>query len=173
MFLESFKGVAKSFRCGSLRGVLKALKGFFKKLSGLFLRVFEASSKGVCQRSYWSAWKFRCFKEFLKCLKKVSWVPREISRVFQECFKLNNKANEFVYLFVCELVNFYSFVLLGWWCFNVNLVIGFTKISLVLRPRAKPIKYKTMEEMPNNSHRLNIFETFSKIVADFQVVCQV
>ena len=43
VFLESFKGVAKSFRCGSLRGVLKALKGVFKKLSG----VFQECLKGV------------------------------------------------------------------------------------------------------------------------------
>ena len=36
VFLESFKGVAKSFPCVSLRGVLKAFQGFFKKLSRVF-----------------------------------------------------------------------------------------------------------------------------------------
>ena len=37
-------------------GVLRSFQGFFKKnfkgVSGLFLRVFEATSKGVCQRSF-------------------------------------------------------------------------------------------------------------------------
>ena len=36
VFLESFKGIAKSFWCGSLRGVLKEFQGFFKKLSRVF-----------------------------------------------------------------------------------------------------------------------------------------
>ena len=36
VFLESFKGVAKSFWCGSLRGVLKEYRGVFKKLSRVF-----------------------------------------------------------------------------------------------------------------------------------------
>ena len=40
VFLESFKGFAKSFLCGSLRGVLKAFQGCFR------------SVLGVCQRSY-------------------------------------------------------------------------------------------------------------------------
>ena len=40
VFLESFKGVAKSFRCGNLRGVLKAFQGFFKKLSRVFQEGF-------------------------------------------------------------------------------------------------------------------------------------
>ena len=80
VFLESFKGFVKYFRCGSLRGVLKAFQGCFR------------SVLGVCQRSYWSVWKFwRCFKEFSRCFRKVSWVPqgdfKGVSRVFHRWLK--------------------------------------------------------------------------------------
>ena len=40
-FLESFKGVAKSFRCGSLRDVSKAFQGCFKKVLGVLRGSFE------------------------------------------------------------------------------------------------------------------------------------
>ena len=83
---EHFKGVSRK-----LEGVL-----------GVFLRLFEESSKGVskqfqggfwrvsrkflgvlwkCQRSCWSVWKFRkCFKEFPRSFRKIS-------GRFQVCFK--------------------------------------------------------------------------------------
>ena len=60
VFLESFKGVAKSFRCGSLRGVLKALKGVFKKLSTVFQECF----KGVLSKLQRSV-----LKKLLKCME--------------------------------------------------------------------------------------------------------
>ena len=42
VFLESFKGVAKNFRCGSISRVFQET---FEGVSGVCLRVFEASSK--------------------------------------------------------------------------------------------------------------------------------
>ena len=56
VFLESFKGVAKSFSVCKFKGCVESIsRGFqetFKGVLGVFLRVFEATSKGVCQRSY-------------------------------------------------------------------------------------------------------------------------
>ena len=40
VLLESLKGFAKYLRCGSLRGVLKAFQGGFKKLSRVFQECF-------------------------------------------------------------------------------------------------------------------------------------
>ena len=89
VFLESFKGFEKSFWCGSwcVESISRVFQETFDGVSGVVLRVFEASSKGVCQRSYWSVWKFwRCFKEFSRCLGKFHGCHREISRMLQECF---------------------------------------------------------------------------------------
>ena len=76
VFLESFKGVAKSFRYGSLMGVLKAFQGCFKNV----LRVFQECLKQV-PKEFQS-----CFKQFARCFRKVSWVPqgdfKGVSRVF-------------------------------------------------------------------------------------------
>ena len=43
---RNFKGVTKRFRCGSLRGVLKAFQGAFKKL----LRVFQECFLGCLKQ---------------------------------------------------------------------------------------------------------------------------
>ena len=40
VFLESFKGVAKSFWCGSFRGVLRVFQRCFKKVSRVFQECF-------------------------------------------------------------------------------------------------------------------------------------
>ena len=55
VFLESFKGGAKSFQFdskGCVESIKRVFQDTFRVVSGVFLRVFEASSKGVCQRSY-------------------------------------------------------------------------------------------------------------------------
>ena len=81
VFLESFKGGAKSFQFDS-KGCVESIKrGFqetFRGVTGVFLRVFEASSKGVL-RQYQGSFQ-RVSSKFLD----VSW---KISRMFQECFK--------------------------------------------------------------------------------------
>ena len=45
VFLESFKGVVKSFWCGSVRCVLKAFQEFLKKILRVFQEYFEGCLK--------------------------------------------------------------------------------------------------------------------------------
>ena len=50
VFLESFKGGAKSFQFdskGCVESIKRVFQDTFRVVSGVFLRVFEASSKGV------------------------------------------------------------------------------------------------------------------------------
>ena len=61
LFLESFKGVAKSFWRGSFRGVLKAFQGVFKKLlegvSGVLYGCLKQTPK-------------ECVKEVIEVIEK-------------------------------------------------------------------------------------------------------
>ena len=79
-FLESFKGVTKSFQCvsrkfkGCIETISRVFQESFQGVSGVFLKVFEGSSKAVLkpfQDSFWWVstlpgvlWKFQqCFNK--------------------------------------------------------------------------------------------------------------
>ena len=54
---KEFQGCCKKFLVWKCKVCVESISRVFKEnfegVSGVFLRVFEASSKGVCQRSYW------------------------------------------------------------------------------------------------------------------------
>ena len=83
-FYKVSSGLQKVFGVESIPRVFQET---FEGVSGVFSRVFEASSKVVCQRSYGSPWKFEgVSKNFRGVLGQFHGCHREISRVFQECF---------------------------------------------------------------------------------------
>ena len=89
VFLQSFKWVAKSFWCGSLRVVLKEFQGVFKKLSRVFqeyLKVFEQAPKSVSKKLLKCMEILKVFQRVFEVFRKVSWVPqrnlKDVTRVF-------------------------------------------------------------------------------------------
>ena len=81
---RKFQGCCKKFSMWKFKGCVGSISRVFKKnFRGCFrsvIRVLEATTKGVCQRSYRSVWNFR------DVLGKFHGWHREISRVFPECF---------------------------------------------------------------------------------------
>ena len=80
VFLETFKGVAKKVLGVEVLGVCGE---HFRGVSGVFLRVFEAISKGVLKQSQWSLRKVsRKFSVSKGVLKQFRGSPRRVSRKF-------------------------------------------------------------------------------------------
>jgi len=66
---RKFQGVTKSFRCGSLRGMLEAFQGFLKKLSRVFQECFKGARSNL--RSSLSKKLSKCI-EILKVCQRIS-----------------------------------------------------------------------------------------------------